>query len=425
MRLIDFNGLAGFMTYSFTKNGFDLVARTGTLDFGNVSIDKNRHLVGDKWEYSFGDSESDWIFPDEPVEVVAGLPPCSGWSCWTSASARGRDAKAHDHTWALMRYAGLVGPKMVVFESVQQAFNQGHDLMRDYHALLEQLSGKRYTLHHVLMNNLLVGGFSFRPRYFFVAVEEGIPFGVDVAWPSDEHGLPTMNEVIRDLEDAEWTWDRQPYRSLSSRWVRHLKSPTFEFDGHIGKENNNSANIKEIFDNLPGGEDDWEPRKDMSHMLAHIYSTKGELPPRFKHKQQELVDREFSMGFSLPARWHGTTWANVLTGAALDIVVHPNKPRLLTHREAARIQGVPDDWRIAPARHYSALADTWGKAVSAQAGAWMATWARESLEGRPGGFIPEQVGDREYVHETDDKFTRKRVADRYYQDPDRQLLATL
>ena len=76
--------------------------------------------------------------------------------------------------------------------------------------------------------------------------------------------------------------------------------------------------------------------------------------------------------------------ARVITGGAVHLVVHPTLPRTLTHREAARIQGFPDAWKIWPVRNAADLGPGWGKGVPVHAGRWIAHWARESLLGRPG-----------------------------------------
>lgn len=409
-RFVDFNGLGGFMSLGFVQNNMEMVHRTGTLDFGNAVATHNRHLLGDGWETSFSADESKWHYPDD-VTIVMGLPPCSGWSCWSGPANRGPEAAAHAHTRALMTYAGRIKPEVVVFECVQQAWTQGREVMNKYRDMVEEISGLKYDLHHVKMNNLKVGGFSYRPRYFWVAVRDGMPFGTEAPFPEK---VPSIMEVIGDLADLPQTWEKQPYRGHKTHWVDRLESKDGVVDGHQGLNNLHNQRIEQIFEYLEVDGQDWDWGEGLSTALKKIYDRRNELPPMWSNKAEKIIEKKFDMGFSLPYRWSGDAWANVLTGGALDLVVHPTRPRCITHREAARIQGLPDDWRIKPARGYSPLQSVWGKAVSVDAGRWMGKWVKGALDGKPGADPGELIGEREWLHNADKDFSRQKARARYF-----------
>ncbi len=413
LTFVDVNGLGGFMSLGFVREGFEMVGRTGTLDFGNKAAEANRHLLGDGWQSLFSNKPDEWPLHGK-VDVVAGCPPCSGWSCWSGSQNRGPEARAHDHPWAFIHYAARVKPAAVVFESVQQAYTQGADMMRGYRDALEQESGVSYDLHHVKMNNLMIGGSSYRPRYFWVAVKKGMPFGVEAQWPGDGAKLPTIMDMIGDLAETPQTWGMQVYQHSLGDKAERLRAASGMFDGHIGRESIHSQRIAEVFEQLPGGNSGWDWGMDLGTALKRCYDAHGTLPPSWKSKEEKIVANDFYLGFTQPYRWRGDTWANVLTGGALDLVIHPTEPRGITHREAARIQGLPDDWLIEPTRYYSPLQSVWGKAVSVDAGTWIARWVRNSLQGAPGAFEPEQLGPREWLHNTDYKFSRDAARKRYY-----------
>jgi site-specific DNA-cytosine methylase len=109
----------------------------------------------------------------------------------------------------------------------------------------------------------------------------------------------------------------------------------------------------------------------------------------------KLIEKDWFMGFTTMVRWNPSNPARVITGAALQSVLHPWLPRTITHREAARIMGFPDDWVIYPMRS-NGLQSTWGKGITVQCGRWIATWARRSLDGSPGELRGSTVKDREY-----------------------------
>lgn len=400
---IDCNGLAGFMSYGFVQSGMEMTLRTGTLNFGNPVAELNRHLLGDGWSSFFSNDEEEW--PAVDADIVMGCPPCSGWSVWSGPANRGPEAAAHEHTRAFMRYAAKVKPKVIIFECVQQAFTQGRDVMNQYRKMVEDLSGKEYDLYHVKMNNLQVGGFSYRPRYFWTAVEKGMKFGAHAQTPEK---MPTLLDVIGDLRGLELTWDEQKYGSAPSDFVKGLRNESGMVDGHMTRNTIHMTRLKEIFDII--GNDGWKPMMAIDVALRNaVDSNNGVFPQSWLSLGDKIRDNDFNMGFSMPSRWDGHSWANVMTGSALDHVIHPTEERTITHREAARIQGLPDNWQFSEARGYSALASTWGKAVAAQAAKWVGDAAVAALNGEPNGPQGELIGDREWLVNTDQGFSRNFV----------------
>jgi hypothetical protein len=102
------------------------------------------------------------------------------------------------------------------------------------------------------------------------------------------------------------------------------------------------------------------------------------------------------MGFTTMVRWREDRPARVITGAALQSVLHPWLPRTLTNREAARIMGFPDAWRLLPLRG-NAVQHTHGKGITVQCGKWIGGWVKNALDGSPGAITGEPDGDREYL----------------------------
>lgn len=408
LKFIDCNGLAAFMSLGFVQSGMEMTLRTGTLSFGNPVAENNRHLLGTQWASSFSDSVDEW--PTQKADVVLGCPPCSGWSVWSGPANRGPESAAHEHTRAFVRYAAKIAPRAVVYESVQQAYTQGREVMLKYRTMLEELSGKKYDLYHVKENNLQVGGFSYRPRYFWVAVEEGTKFSIPLVQPTE---LPRIMDIIGDLAKMPQSWNKQKYIAEPSRWVKHLRSSDGMVDGHIGKSNIHAQRVQEVFDII--GNDAWEGNGDLGGALKKaVDKNNGKFPQKWIDISERVLRKEFKLGFSQPYRWKEDHWCNVLTGSALDHVVHPTEPRLITHRESARMQGLPDDWNIVDAKDYSALPAVWGKAVPVQAARWIGEGLKNSLEGNPQGPDAELIGDREYLIDADKGFSRHYAKKTYY-----------
>jgi hypothetical protein len=114
----------------------------------------------------------------------------------------------------------------------------------------------------------------------------------------------------------------------------------------------------------------------------------------WKHNEAKLISRDFFSGFTAPVRWQGDLPARVITGGALGSVIHPTLDRTITHRETARVMGFPDDWLIDPIPR-GGLAPTWGKGITVDCGRWIGEWIRAALDGAPGTFAGDLVGERE------------------------------
>lgn len=80
--------------------------------------------------------------------------------------------------------------------------------------------------------------------------------------------------------------------------------------------------------------------------------------------------------------------------------IHPYENRMFTHREVARIMGFPDDWVIKPIRTEKNLSFGWGKGILVQCGEWIGSWVQAALDGNPGDYQGEPMGEREWLHDS-------------------------
>jgi DNA (cytosine-5)-methyltransferase 1 len=385
-RAVDCQGFAGGFTLGMAQAGFTLVGKREMKGgFGVANCEANRHLLGDHWRSEAVDPEQ-WTAVD--ADVVFGNPPCSGFSVMSANHFRGADSKINECMWAFVEYAARVKPHVAVFESVQNAFtsSDGHALMLALRAKLEDRTGVRYTLHHVRHNAIAVGGAAIRRRYFWLA--SAIPFGIErVHLPRH----PVLNDVIGDLENLGPTWMAQPYRSPATWWSASRRSPDGSVDGHVGLDNPLTRRIRDLMAGVA-----WDPGMAIGAVAQRYWDTHARLPESWAATEEKIVKNEFFMGFTTPVRWDGTRYGRVITGGGLHNVVHPNLDRTITHREAARILGFPDDWRIMPLRHVSGLNMTWGKGISVDCGRWIGQWIRAALDGVPGSYSGEPLGEHEF-----------------------------
>lgn len=387
-RAVDVMGFAGGFTLGVVQAGFTLVGKRELPGgFGVANCEANRHLLGDSWVSEVGDPAT-WSVPVGGVDVVFGNPPCSGFSVMSSKQFRGADSKINKCMWSFAEYVTRARPQVAVFESVQQAFTGagGLDLMRQLRAYVESGTGDRWDLYHVRHNAYSVGGCAQRRRYFWLVSR--VPFGIE---PPRPRHLPTLNNVVGDLANLGRTWHAQPYRAPAHRWACELRSPTGVVDGHINLDNPLTRRLTDLLRAV-----EWRPGESIGQVCRRHFETYGRLPPSFSSNEQKIVERDFVMGFTTPTRWNGRNAARVITGGSLQMVIHPWLDRMITHREAARVLGFPDDWVIQPLRGVSGLHMTWGKGISVHCGRWIGEWVRRALDGCPGQHTGRTLGDREY-----------------------------
>ena len=476
LRAVDVHGFGGGFTLGAAQAGFNIISKKSRgTGFGVLNCLANRHIITEQWDVE-SDEPALWTI-DEDVDYVFGNPPCSGFSTLSSAKFRGEDSKANDYMWEFVAHAAKLAPKIAVFESVQQTFTQGRGLLRRLLDYLNENSTAKYRLVHALHNNASLGGGSNRRRYYWVAVRSDVQFGVeknptrsvlvDGQWVTEEYELeyvPSLNDVIRDLEPLPLTMNRQEYMTKlvsrgymtgsewlhlasdmddaekhaqlltrynsatvlnASRWAReHAHDGSGSVDGHDIARTPTYDRVRELFER-----EEWGEGERMSDVLQRLYERTGALTPSWNYdtkiyeydddgcnildqhgrkkyhlepKVERIVASGFAMGVNQPVRWRGDQMAKVLTGGGVHLVVHPRLPRTLTHREAARIQGFPDHWRIFPNRDTTDLTPGWGKGVPVQTGRWISLWAKNSIEGNPGAMTGDEDGDERIIDVTNE-----------------------
>lgn len=387
-RAVDVMSFAGGFTLGMVQAGFELVGKRELKGgFGVPSCEANRHLLGNNWKSEIGEPES-WTVPEGGVDVTFGNPPCSGWSVMSAKHFRGADSPALSCTWAFADYVAKSNPVIGVFESVQQAFTHKDGLltMRALRDRVEERTGEKWELYHIRHNAYSVGGCAQRRRYFWLISK--IPFGIEIPRP---RVLPKLIDVLADLENLGRTWNPQPYRAPAHPWVRQLLNPDGTVDGHINLRNPLTRRIGDLMAGTP-----WKPGESIAQVTKRYYTEHGKLPDSFAAQQEKLVRTGFSMGFTTPTRWNGENAARVVTGGGLQMVIHPRLDRMITHREAARILGFPDNWKIKPMRGVSGLHMTWGKGISTHCGSWIGEWIKRALDGSPGTYTGKPMQDREW-----------------------------
>lgn len=385
MRAVDCQSFAGGMALGTVRAGFELVAKCERKGgFGVVPMDTNRHLLGSDWTIHI----EDWP-TIKKVDYVFGNPPCSGFSAFTNKEYRGVDAKVNECMWLFVRYAAQLKAPVIAFESVTPAYRKGVSLMHALHDELEELTGKKYFLQHVLHNNYFLGGVGWRPRYFWVASRKPIDFTA----PSLSR-LPTLRDAISDLEGLKNTPAPQKIRKRKAAWWAEKREDGL-VDGHTWHE----SPIHERIDALLESET-WEQGEALTTVMRRYYERHGEFPGNHnKDLMSRVLAKDFAHGFTWPIRWTYDMPARVINGGSMVLSYHPTENRFFSHRECARIMGFPDEWLIQPALlRESRLRSMWGKGISVGSGQWLAENVYAHLSGEasphPIELLRTDLGDR-------------------------------
>jgi site-specific DNA-cytosine methylase len=387
---IDTHCFAGGLALGVAQSGFELVGKKeGKGAFGAANMEANRHILGDKWQTQ-ADLYENW----EPIDarLIVGNPPCSGFSTMSTfdPKLRGPESKLNACMWGITEYAAKVKPEIFVFESVAIAYKDGRGLMQQLRARLEELSGEKYHLTHVLHSARSCGAPQFRQRYFFVA--HRVPFGMEAP---DTQFLPTMRDTIQDLENLSLSWDDQAFAPDLSMihpqlQRRHGYRADGMIDGHMTHSTPHTRNMEALANVV-----DWHEGESNVAALRRAAEQSIAIPDGWQSRAEDLERAGWSTSFDRVRRYKSDGPSPVIVGDSLTMNLHYKLNRTLTHREVARIMGYPDDWRIAPLKGAPQLIRFWGKGVTVDCGRWLGTWLRNSFDGSPGVDTGVEIGDRE------------------------------
>jgi hypothetical protein len=234
--------------------------------------------------------------------------------------------------------------------------------------------------------------------------------------------VPTLAETIGDLADKPLSWEGSP-------------------DGHMTLDIVTSRDVKKIAELATEHGVPWLPREKVGRVVCRLGTVEQRSCVGCKdairasrddatlddYDPKEVTDPHGFVGLDMSwarnihrktnlyavVRWRGDDPARVVTGGFLEDAVHPWLDRTMTYREAARIQGFPDDWTMMPARGDQPSQDiswasqriaqgktgaSWlGKGIPVEAGRWIASGVMRSLNDDPGPIQGYEIGPREHL----------------------------
>lgn len=285
-------------------------------------------------------------FSNGEVDLVAGGPPCQGFSGIGIRRSYGVDKKQlpSNHLYQDMAYfVHKVRPKMFLFENVEgllnsrwtSAGNKGEifaDVLKTFRAI------EGYNVRYKLIRARDYGVPQNRPRIILVGLRS------DIALPQSEDidavksgflpfpvgGYPDLIDVFSDLIDPNFEYGGKtltyinPAKSDWQKEIRKMPSGALLKKGHRLTEQEYSKHAPHV-----------------QERFQAMIDNGGKIPEHMRTKKfaQRL----------LPKHWgnHGPT----ITACSLpDDFVHVSQARTLTVREWARLQTFPDWYQFAGKR---------------------------------------------------------------------------
>ena len=311
MRVIDLFCGAGGFSRGFVDAGFRSVLAN---DFDAAALQSYRANFDPPGDHSvLGDLTSLLEDPDFVVpgaDVVVGGPPCQGFSL---LNKRRLGDERRDLWRPYLEVVSRSGATLFVMENVPQLL-RSHELT-DLERMARELGFEHFEARKV--NAADHAAPTVRNRAIILGSRIG-----PVEWPAPSHGRGRDLPPWRTVRDAVGDLDREPVVGTE---IRVVPPP---LDLHFGR--NPTATSRERYRAVPPGGN----RFDLQANRPDI------TPACWIRKTSGGTDLFGRLWWDRPSVTIRTEFFKPEKGRYL----HPEQHRPITHREAARLQGFPDDF---------------------------------------------------------------------------------
>ena len=148
------------------------------------------------------------VWAVDPVKACAGHPVAVAWfspDCKHFSKAKGgkpKDKNIRGLAWVALRWAGLVRPRVIMLENVEEfktwgPLNRNHRPIKSkqgatFEKFVQQLHRLGYQVDHRELVAADYGAPTMRKRFFLIARCDGNP----IVWPEPTHG-PAVSEAVK------------------------------------------------------------------------------------------------------------------------------------------------------------------------------------------------------------------------------------
>ncbi|MAT05266.1 MAG: DNA (cytosine-5-)-methyltransferase [Acidimicrobiaceae bacterium] len=282
-------------------------------------------------------------FRDIGVDLVAGGPPCQPFSKAGRSGMRNLVRKglrpAEDMRRGLwqsfLRVVAVAQPTAVLMENVpDMALDRGMWILR---TMVDELEELGYSVAERVMSTSDLGVPQFRQRFFLVALRDRVAF----RWPTGDGVRTSVRNAIGDLPQLEGGWRPRngddPDDPVASGWAEYAEPvSTFQKRMRAGLP---AEHQRRVYDHVtrPVRDDDAE-----AFALMDSSTRYSDLPEELQRYRDDIFDDKYKR-----LDWDGLS-RTIVAHIAKDgyWYIHPDQPRTISVREAARLQTFPDHVRF-------------------------------------------------------------------------------
>ena len=360
---------AGGLSLGLSEAGFNVLVGADSDQFSVETHTANLGGLGWTGDLSdpgeFIEHLEEWGI--KSVDLVAGGPPCQPFSRAGSARIRNLVRSGERHAedpraslWnGFMAVVERLRPTAVLIENVPDlpSWDDGAVLIGFY----EALRGLDYEVDARVLDAYRHGVPQHRARLFIVATQGARK----IEWPDALEPAPTLRDAIGDLPPAPAAQrdDRSIYFGApKSELAKRMRSRMTNGNGRIVWDHitrDVRADDLEAFNLMPEGGTYADLPKKLQRYRSDIFTDK------YKRLSWDEVSRTITAHIAKDGYWY----------------IHPEQPRTLSIREAARVQTFPDDFRFAgqPTHRFRQI----GNAVPPLLGEAMGRTVLGALRSRP------------------------------------------
>lgn len=362
MNIIDlFSGCGGF-SLGFLKAGFH-ITKAVEFDKSIAESYKHNHPKTIMFNNDIRDVDNNINFSFNETEVIIGGPPCQGFSM---AGARNRNGFIDDERNYLFKHyfniVKLVRPKVFIMENVKgilsmkngEIFSEIKKIFSDE----SMLDGDRYFLNHLTINSADFGVPQERERVIIVGVLN-----------RDINLKEIFDKVKKEIKIEEPSFFN--FVSIKDA-ISNLPEPTD--NGVVTIDSYNSIYQEDLKsnDNITFNHVKTKHSKKAIERMSQIETDKN-------YKSLSETINSVHSGSYGRLNYNGlsktiTTRFDTPSGGKF---IHPEFNRTLTPREAARIQGFPDDFEFIGSK--SSICKQIGNAVPVKVSYFFARVTKEIL----------------------------------------------
>lgn len=333
LQVIDlFSGVGG-LSFSAVKAGFNLA---GAVEFEQRAIDSHarnfpnsKHLCKDISKLTGKDLAEEFKINGSGLAGLIGGPPCQGFS---TIGKREVGDKRNNLFSKFFKLAAELQPAFYIAENVPGILNEQYDKVRS--SAFKLVENDYEILKPIKLSAKDLGAATSRTRVFFIGVRKDIKGGHDLAGEINSLVTPNFTYVESALEGLP--------ENVSDNWLDFEDSwQRISFS----KRNQYVVTLNEILDGV--GDEAAIKRflkhKEVSGCFGTLHSK--EVANRYKNLkpgEQDKISKSQKLkldGFC-PTLRAGTDSSKGSYQAVRPI--HPTQARVITPREAARLQGFPD-----------------------------------------------------------------------------------